>query len=98
MTTCTVSGKLKMALFSGVGCQTSITALQTSTAKSTSVDEKLSGEYSNTHSVSGYLRDSSCTLRAPCIAISIMPCLSNLNTLSRCTGEVELYKIGRAHV
>ena len=37
----------------GVGCQTSLTASQTSTAKSSSVPVKLSGEYSNIHSVSG---------------------------------------------
>ena len=43
----TVAGRLMMALWSGVGCQTSSTALQTSSAYSGSVPVKLSGEYSN---------------------------------------------------
>ena len=63
---------------------------QTWTAKSSSVPVKLSGEYSNTHSVSGYLSAHSCTSWAPFTAMSIMPSRSRPNTCSRCTVEVEL--------
>ena len=41
----TVPGRLTIIFFSGVGRQTSITASQISTAKSSSVPLKLSGEY-----------------------------------------------------
>ena len=41
----TVSGRLMIIFFSSVGCQTSITALQHSSAKSSSVSENDSGEY-----------------------------------------------------
>jgi hypothetical protein len=44
--TSTVSGRLIITLLSGVGFQQSRTALQISIAKSVSVEEKLSGEYS----------------------------------------------------
>jgi len=40
----TVAGRLMMVLCSGVGCQTAVTASQISTAKSSSVAVKLSGE------------------------------------------------------
>ena len=87
----TVAGRLMITGFSGVGCHTAVTASQTSTANSSSVPVKLSGEYSNTHSVSGYLAAQSCNNFAPCTAISMMPCRSSPNTCSRCTVEVELY-------
>jgi hypothetical protein len=47
----TVAGRLRMIFFSGVGCQTSITAWQHSSEKSSSVSEKDSGEYCSTTSV-----------------------------------------------
>jgi hypothetical protein len=40
------AGRLKIILDSGVGCQTSVTALQTSSANSGSVVLNTSGEYS----------------------------------------------------
>jgi hypothetical protein len=43
----TVDGRFRIALRAGVGCQTSSTASQISTAKSSSVPVKLSGEYSS---------------------------------------------------
>ncbi len=49
----TVAGRFRMMGFCGVGPQTSITASQTSRAYSTSVLEKLSGEYSRIISVPG---------------------------------------------
>ncbi len=42
----TVAGRLRMISRPAAGCQTSITALQTSTANSSSVPVKISGEYS----------------------------------------------------
>src|SRR5690606_26249206 len=42
----TVAGRLRMILSSRVGCQTSVTASQISSANSSSVLVKLSGEYS----------------------------------------------------
>ena len=41
----TVAGRFRMISRPSRGCQTSITALQTSTAKSGSVPVKISGEY-----------------------------------------------------
>jgi hypothetical protein len=49
----TVVGKLRITLSSGVAPQAAVTALQTSSAKSSSVAVKVSGLYSSTHSVSG---------------------------------------------
>ena len=79
-----------MAGFSGVGCQTAFTASQTSTAKSISVPVKLSGEYWNTHSVSGASAAQRFTSVAPATAMSMMPASSVLNTFARCTVDVEL--------
>ena len=53
----TVAGRLRMIFFSGVGCQTSITAWQHSSEKSSSVSENDSGEYWSTISVSGTVGD-----------------------------------------
>ena len=41
----TVAGRLRMISRPGPGCQTSMTASQTSSAKSSSVSVKISGEY-----------------------------------------------------
>ncbi len=41
----TVAGRLRMISRSGPGCQTSMTASQTSSAKSSSVSVKISGLY-----------------------------------------------------
>ena len=49
----TVAGRFRIALRAGVGCQTSVTASQISTAKSSSVPVKLSGLYWKIQSVSG---------------------------------------------
>ena len=62
-----------MTLRAGVGCQTAFTASHTSTAKSSSVPVKLSGEYSNTQSVSGRAAAQSRITRAPATAMSRMP-------------------------
>ncbi len=81
-----------MVLRSGVGCQTAVTASQISTAKSSSVAVKLSGEYSNTHSVPGCSRAMSRMSLAPVTAISTMPGRSSPNTTRRCVVDVELYR------
>ncbi|CAB4751651.1 unannotated protein [freshwater metagenome] len=49
----TVAGKFMMVFHCGVGFQISLTALQTSTANSSSVPVYDSGEYSNETLVSG---------------------------------------------
>ena len=90
----TVAGRLMITFFSGVGCQTSQTASQISTAKSISVPVKLSGEYSKVKSVPGIISGGQifdqlgaeygqidCTGRGSC-----------RKTTSRCRVEVELYR------
>ncbi|MCY1544732.1 hypothetical protein D9M68_806320 [compost metagenome] len=79
-----------MIFFSGVGCQTSITASQTSTAKSSSVELKISGEYWKVQSVCGCLAASSLISLAALVAISITPALSWLKTMRRKDGAVAL--------
>ncbi|MNQ53352.1 hypothetical protein D3C85_673900 [compost metagenome] len=86
----TVAGRLRMIFFSGVGCQTSITASQTSTAKSSSVELKISGEYWKVQSVCGCLAASSLISLAALVAISITPALSWLKTMRRKDGAVAL--------
>ena len=86
----TVAGKFKITSWPFSGCQTSQTASQTSTAYSVSVWLKLSGEYWNTHSVSGYLAAYSTNKLAPAMAISLISALSLAYTFSRCTRLVEL--------
>ena len=81
-----------IALCSGVGFQTSITALQISAAKSISVPVKLSGEYSNVKFVSVYCEAMSFIIFAPNTAKSIVSCLEFPKTTSLCNVEVELYK------
>ncbi|MNE86793.1 hypothetical protein D3C77_665480 [compost metagenome] len=58
----------------------SMTASHTSTANSTSVLLKLSGEYWKLHSVPGFLAAYSRTQRAPCTAMPLTPSRSVLNT------------------
>ena len=87
----TVTGKLIITLSSGVGCQTSKTALHTSSAYSGSVPVKLSGEYSKVKCpgvMARYFLQSS----APVTARFKTSSLLFLNTCSRCATEVELYR------
>ncbi|MCY1371151.1 hypothetical protein D9M69_582830 [compost metagenome] len=86
----TVAGRLRMIFFSGVGCQTSITASQTCTANSSSVELKISGEYWKVQSVPGCLAASSLISLAALVAMSITPCLSWLKTMRRKDGAVAL--------
>ncbi|MNP65228.1 hypothetical protein D3C76_1608030 [compost metagenome] len=58
----------------------SITASHTSTANSTSVLLKLSGEYWKLHSVPGLRAACSRTQRAPCTAMALTPSRPLLNT------------------
>ena len=75
----------------GVGSQTSITASQISTAKSSSVPVKLSGEYSSVTSLSGMVGgELAAPARAPRTAMSTMPARSSPKTTRRCSVEVEL--------
>ena len=85
----TVAGRLKMILFSGVGCQISWTAVQISSANSTSVPVKLSGEYSSWIFPSN-LAARSFTIFVPSMAICLIASLSLWNTTSRWSTEVEL--------
>ena len=79
-----------IALFSGVGCHTSSTALQTSSAYSGSVPVKLSGLYSNWKLPS--VSSASCFRSfAPSTAIFRISSFDFLNTCSRCATDVELY-------
>ena len=77
----TVTGRLMIALLSAVGCHTSRTALQTSSAYSGSVPVKLSGLYSNwklpSVSSASFFRRS-----APSTAIFRISSLDFLNTCS----------------
>ncbi len=87
--TCTVEGRLIIALCPTVGCHTSSTALQTSEAYSTSVCEKLSGLYSNRISPPSCAASSLRSL-APSTASFLISSRSFLNTCSRWIFEVEL--------
>ena len=74
----------------GLGCQISMTALQTSNAYSGSVPVKLSGEYSNKKLP--LVSSASCFNNwAPSVAIFRISSLDLRNTCSRCALEVELY-------
>ncbi len=86
----TVAGRLTIILRSGVGSQTSFTASQTSTAKSSSVPVKLSGEYWNVQFVSGCAAAQSRMIFAPSTAMALMPSRSSPNTTRRCVVDVEL--------
>ncbi|MCY1405241.1 hypothetical protein D9M71_204780 [compost metagenome] len=88
--TSTVAGRLRMIFFSGVGCHTSITASQTCTANSSSVEVKISGEYWKVQSVSGCSAASFLIRVAAFTAMSITPCLSWLKTMRRNEGAVAL--------
>ncbi len=68
------------------------TASQTSRAKSTSVAEKLSGEYSKRICVPGTLFILDWICFVPRTAMSTTPCLLMPNVIRRWAGEVELYK------
>ena len=88
--TSTVSGKFKIILCCGVGCQTSITASEISFANSTSVMLKLSGEYWSITSVPLSRGNRSLIHFAPCTAIALISSFDFPNTTRRCAGDVEL--------
>ena len=75
---------------SGVGCSTSITASHTSTEKSSSAVEKVSGEYSNCQRVSGCFAASSRSTFAPAIAICFISSRDMPNTILRQAGLTAL--------
>jgi hypothetical protein len=77
---------------SAVGRSTSITAAQTSTEKSSSAVEKVSGEYSNCQRVSGRLAASSRSTFAPSIAMAFTSSRDIPNTILRHAGLTALYK------
>ena len=81
-----------MILSAGVGPHTSDTASQISSAKSSSVLVKLSGEYSRRsrmpESTSGRQSRLSCSTART--AIRTISCFGRLKTYSRCLGDVEL--------
>ena len=80
-----------ITLLSAVGCHTSSTALQTSTAYSTSVPGKLSGEYSN-EKLPVVSLASSFNRIAPSTAICLISSLLLPKTCSLCATDVELYR------
>jgi len=88
--TSTVSGRFRMIGLSGVGCHSSMTASQISSANSTSVAEKLSGEYWNRRLVPGRRWARSRTHRVPRRAMATISGFSSPNTTRRWAGEVEL--------
>ena len=88
--TSTVAGRLMIARRSGVGFQMSSTLLHISSAKSSSVAVKVSGEYSKRHSVSGRASVSCLMIFVALVAISMQPSRSRPNTVRRNTGEVAL--------
>ena len=85
----TVTGRLMITGFSGVGWRISSTALQTSKAYSGSVPVKLSGLYSKRKSPS-YSAASFLMSSAPSVAIFFTSSLLFLNTCSRWATLVEL--------
>ncbi len=86
----TVAGRLRIVLRCGVGCQTAVTASQISTAKSSSVPVKLSGEYWNVHCVPLCCAAQSRISAAARTAMSTIPALSRRKTTRRCVVDVEL--------
>ncbi|CAB4591310.1 unannotated protein [freshwater metagenome] len=88
----TVAGKFMIVFHCGVGFHIAFTALQTSTANSSSVPVYDSGEYSNETFVPGTVETKSRHNCAPSVAIFLMPSLSWPKTTRRCKVEVELYK------
>src|SRR5690554_2394602 len=89
--TSTVAGKFKITLLLALGCHTSSTALQTSTANGVSVALKVSGEYSKVHWVSGCMAAYFLNNCAACTAMAFTPALSWLKTMRRNAGETALY-------
>src|SRR3954470_24530419 len=90
MATSTVSGRFKILLCFGEGCQTSITASAMSLAKETSVALKLSGEYSNITSAPFRLANRSLINVAPRTATPMICFFDNPKTTRRGAGDVEL--------
>ena len=86
----TVAGRLIIILFLDAGKSMSTTSSQTSLAYSSSVPVKLSGEYSNVHSVSEFSIAKSLINLAASNAIFFMPSLSWSKTTFLCNAEVEL--------
>ncbi len=85
----TVAGRFRISLFSAVGRTISVTALQISSATSSSVPVKLSGEYSKRKSPPAFAAMSVIILAAS-VAICLMPRTSFSNTTRRCNSLVEL--------
>ncbi len=75
-----------------VGFHASTTASQTSRAYSTSVAEKLSGEYWKRTSLPARSGRRSLIQFVPRTAIFLISSFDSPNTTSRCAGEVELYR------
>jgi len=90
MATSTVSGRFKIILRCGVGCQTAMTASEISLANSTSVALKLSGEYWSVTSASLSRDKRSWINCAPRTATWMICSLDMPNTTRRWAGEVEL--------
>ena len=86
----TVEGRLRITFLSFDAPHASHTASQISSAYSTSVPVKLSGEYSRTTSPANSFAYS-LTSFVPSIAIFLISSLSILNTTSLCNTDVELY-------
>ncbi|MCY1248268.1 hypothetical protein D9M72_616820 [compost metagenome] len=85
----TVEGRLRISLLSGVGLTISVTALQISSATSSSVPVKLSGEYSKRKPPPA-LAAMSVIILAASVAICLMPATSLAKTTRRCNSLVEL--------
>ncbi|MOA16011.1 hypothetical protein D3C78_1362010 [compost metagenome] len=81
---------MRISFCCGVGWNTPITALHTSTANSGSVELKISGEYSKRHSVSGFCSARRLMICPALTAIWITPAWSWLKTMRRKLGAVAL--------
>ena len=77
---------------SAVGRSTSITAAHTSTEKSSSAVEKVSGLYSNDQSVPGWRAAQSRSTLAPSTAIALTSWRLMPNTIRRQAGDTALYR------
>ncbi len=85
-----VAGRLRISFCAGVGWNTPITALHTSTAKSVSVELNTSGEYSKRQAVSGAASARRLMTCAALTAMFTTPALSWLKTMRRKLGAVAL--------
>ena len=88
----TVVGRLMMHFFSGVGCQTAVTASITRLENASSVSEYISGEYSKVQSVAGWRAAKSWNICAWLTASSTISSSLMPSTTRRITGAVALYR------